>query len=71
MALARSLGPLLYATDGIGLNCIMPAYVATNLTPQEVTDLWPKEYITPVSTVRPIPPLVQPPLSSMSAALLP
>jgi NAD(P)-dependent dehydrogenase (short-subunit alcohol dehydrogenase family) len=51
LALTRSLGPLLYATDGIGLNCIMPAYVATSLTPKEVTDLWPKEWITPIETV--------------------
>ncbi|EXJ61798.1 hypothetical protein A1O7_02228 [Cladophialophora yegresii CBS 114405] len=51
LALTRSLGPLVYATDGIALNCIMPAYVATNLTPKEVTDLWPKEWITPVETV--------------------
>ncbi|OCT49814.1 hypothetical protein CLCR_07079 [Cladophialophora carrionii] len=51
LALTRSLGPLLHTTDGIGLNCIMPAYVATNLTPQEVTDLWPKEWITPIETM--------------------
>ncbi|ETI19723.1 hypothetical protein G647_08736 [Cladophialophora carrionii CBS 160.54] len=51
LALTRSLGPLLHATDGIGLNCIMPAYVATNLTPQEVTDLWPQEWITPIETM--------------------
>ncbi|KIW70103.1 hypothetical protein PV04_02409 [Phialophora macrospora] len=51
LALTRSLGSLLHATDGIALNCIMPAYVATNLTPKEVTDLWPKEWITPVETM--------------------
>ncbi|KAJ9616328.1 hypothetical protein H2200_000046 [Cladophialophora chaetospira] len=51
LALTRSLGPLLYATDKIGLNCINPAYVDTGLTPNEVTELWPKEWITPISTM--------------------
>jgi hypothetical protein len=51
MALARSAGPLLLANDNIALNCIMPAYVDTNLTPNEVTSLWPKEWVTPISTM--------------------
>jgi 15-hydroxyprostaglandin dehydrogenase (NAD) len=52
LALTRSVGPVLYATDGIAVNCIMPAYVATSLTPKEVTDLYPKEWLTPIETVR-------------------
>lgn len=29
----------------------MPAYVDTPLTPDEVTALWPKEWLTPLSTL--------------------
>ena len=49
--LARSAAPTLMKHDGIGLNCIMPAFVPTRLNAQELVDRWPPEYITPTSTV--------------------
>ncbi|EXJ66328.1 uncharacterized protein A1O5_10480 [Cladophialophora psammophila CBS 110553] len=51
LALTRSVGALLYQTDNIAVNCIMPAYVDTGMTPSDVTAMWPKEWITPVSTM--------------------
>jgi NAD(P)-dependent dehydrogenase (short-subunit alcohol dehydrogenase family) len=51
LALVRSVGASLFASDNIAVNCIMPAYVDTNMTPPGVTALWPKEWITPVSTM--------------------
>lgn len=50
LALTRASSPLL-ATDNIAVNCICPAYVATAMTPAEVTALWPPEYVTPISTM--------------------
>ncbi|KAI1609638.1 hypothetical protein EDD37DRAFT_204952 [Exophiala viscosa] len=50
-SLVRSVGKNLLASDNVAVNCIMPAYVDTNLTPDEVTALWPKEWVTPLSTM--------------------
>jgi 15-hydroxyprostaglandin dehydrogenase (NAD) len=47
----RSIGDSLLRHDNIAVNCIMPAFVATNLVPQPLVDIWPKEYITPLSTM--------------------
>lgn len=51
VGLTRSVGKPLLASDNIAVNCIMPGYVDTNLTPKEVTELWPPHFITPVSTM--------------------
>ncbi|KIX07894.1 uncharacterized protein Z518_02548 [Rhinocladiella mackenziei CBS 650.93] len=51
LGLTRSVGQPLLATDNIAVNCIMPAFVATPLISQEITELWPKEWITPLSTM--------------------
>ena len=51
MSLTRAVGKSLQASDNIAVNCIMPAYVDTGMTPSEVTELWPKEWLTPISTM--------------------
>ena len=51
LALTRAVGPALMATDNLAVNCICPAFVATPLMPDSITELWPKEYITPFSTL--------------------
>ncbi|OQV00038.1 hypothetical protein CLAIMM_05592 isoform 3, partial [Cladophialophora immunda] len=51
LALTRSVGPVLYATENVAVNCINPAYVDTGMTPSDVTAQWPPEWITPVSTM--------------------
>lgn len=51
LGLTRSVGKPLLASDNIAVNCIMPGYVDTGITPKEVTDLWPPHYITPISTM--------------------
>jgi len=51
LALTRAVGKNLLASDNIAVNCIMPAYVITALSPPAVTAEWPKEYITPLSTL--------------------
>lgn len=47
----RSVGDSLLRHDNIAVNCIMPAFVATNMVPKPLVDLWPKEYLTPLSTM--------------------
>lgn len=51
LGLTRGVGKPLLASDNIAVNCIMPGYVDTGLTPKEVTNLWPPHYITPISTM--------------------
>ncbi|KIW19243.1 hypothetical protein PV08_03537 [Exophiala spinifera] len=51
VSLVRSIGKNLLASDNVAVNCIMPAYVDTGLTPSEVTALWPPEWVTPLSTM--------------------
>ncbi|KAJ9645626.1 hypothetical protein H2204_001207 [Knufia peltigerae] len=51
VSLVRSVGRNLLASDNVAVNCIMPAYVDTGLTPNEVTELWPREWVTPLSTM--------------------
>ena len=51
LGLTRAVGKPLLASDNIAVNCIMPAYVDTGLTPSEVTKLWPKHFLTPISTM--------------------
>jgi 15-hydroxyprostaglandin dehydrogenase (NAD) len=51
VALSRASGPSLLAADGIAVNCICPAFVMTGIMPEAISDLWPKEYITPHSTI--------------------
>lgn len=51
VSLVRGVGKNLLATDNVAVNCIMPAYVDTGLTPKTVTALIPKAGITPISTM--------------------
>lgn len=46
----RAAGPIL-VKEGITVNAICPAFIPTNLCPPEILTLWPKEHITPLSTV--------------------
>jgi 15-hydroxyprostaglandin dehydrogenase (NAD) len=47
----RAVGDSLYEHDDITVNCIMPAFVLTNIVPKPLVELWPKEYVTPLSTM--------------------
>ena len=49
--LTRSAAPAMYKHDGIALNCLMPAFLATNILPKELVQAWPQKWITPTSTV--------------------
>ena len=51
LALTRAVGPALMAMDNLAVNCICPAFVATPLVPDSMSSVWPKEYITPFSTL--------------------
>ncbi|KOS37947.1 hypothetical protein ACN38_g11230 [Penicillium nordicum] len=50
VGLARALGPALHKQN-IQVNAICPAFVPTALCPKEMLDRFPKEHITPMSTV--------------------
>ncbi|KAH9880071.1 hypothetical protein J1614_002097 [Plenodomus biglobosus] len=50
IGLCRSSGPI-FVKEGITVNAICPAFIPTNLCPPEVLKRWPKEHITPLSTV--------------------
>jgi 15-hydroxyprostaglandin dehydrogenase (NAD) len=50
VGLARALGPT-FARENIQVNAICPAFVPTALCPKEMLDRFPKEHITPMSTV--------------------
>jgi 15-hydroxyprostaglandin dehydrogenase (NAD) len=47
LGLVRASGPEFVIT----VNAICPAFIPTNLCPPEVLKRWPKEHITPLSTV--------------------
>ena len=49
--LTRSAAPAMYKHDDIALNCLMPAFLATNILPKELVQAWPQKWITPTSTV--------------------
>ncbi|TVY25634.1 15-hydroxyprostaglandin dehydrogenase [NAD(+)] [Lachnellula hyalina] len=51
VGLTRACGPRFMAEDSITVNCICPAFVPTGLCPPHVLHLFPKEHITPMSTV--------------------
>ena len=51
VGLVRSTAASLIAQDSIRLNCVLPAFVPTNLAPPGLVDAWPAEHVTPVSTV--------------------
>lgn len=40
-----------FIKENITVNAICPAFIPTNLCPPEVAARWPKEHITPMSTV--------------------
>jgi NAD(P)-dependent dehydrogenase (short-subunit alcohol dehydrogenase family) len=50
VGLCRASGPV-FVKEGITVNAICPAFIPTNLCPPEVAKRWPKEHITPLSTV--------------------
>lgn len=50
VGLTRALGPVLQRQN-IQLNAICPAFVPTGLCPEGMLDRFPKEHITPMSTV--------------------
>lgn len=51
VGLTRSVGEKLLREDNVAVNCIMPAFVGTNLPSQKLKEAWPKEYMTPNSTI--------------------
>ena len=50
VGLARSAGPV-FAKENITVNAILPAFVPTGLAPPGLIDIFPKEHVTPISTV--------------------
>ncbi|KAG4422560.1 hypothetical protein IFR04_004329 [Cadophora malorum] len=50
VGLTRATGTRFHRED-ITVNCICPAFVPTNLAPKEVLAIFPKEHITPMSTL--------------------
>ncbi|KAF2751625.1 15-hydroxyprostaglandin dehydrogenase [Sporormia fimetaria CBS 119925] len=50
VGLTRAAGPV-FAKESITVNCICPGVIATNLCPPEILQCFPKEHITPLSTV--------------------
>ncbi|KAF2033314.1 NAD(P)-binding protein [Setomelanomma holmii] len=50
VGLVRASGEV-FVKEGITVNAICPAFIPTNLCPPEVLKRWPKEHITPLSTV--------------------
>ena len=50
VGLVRASGSV-FVKEGITVNAICPAFIPTNLCPPEVLKRWPKEHITPLSTV--------------------
>ena len=51
LGLTRSVGPNLLRDDNIAVNCICPAFVATNLAPPGIIESCPQERLTPMSTI--------------------
>jgi len=51
VGLTRACGPMLTQDENITVNCILPAFVPTGLAPPGLIDIFPKEHITPMSTV--------------------
>jgi len=50
VGITRSMAPIL-KTENITINAVMPAFVPTGLAPPGLVEAWPKENITPMSTV--------------------
>ncbi|KAJ5385552.1 hypothetical protein N7517_003463 [Penicillium concentricum] len=50
VGLSRALGPV-FAKENIQVNAICPAFVPTALCPKDMLERFPKEHITPMSTV--------------------
>jgi 15-hydroxyprostaglandin dehydrogenase (NAD) len=51
VGLTRSVGATLLREDNISVNCICPAFVATNLAPPGIIERCPPEHLTPMSTI--------------------
>ncbi|KAF8244232.1 NAD(P)-binding protein [Wilcoxina mikolae CBS 423.85] len=50
VGITRSMGPVL-KKENITINSVLPAFVPTGLAPPGLIEAWPKEHITPMSTV--------------------
>jgi len=50
VGLTRAAGPV-FKKEGITVNCILPAFVPTGLAPPKIIEIFPKEHITPMSTI--------------------
>ncbi|KAJ5726905.1 hypothetical protein N7493_005932 [Penicillium malachiteum] len=50
IGLTRALGPL-FDQQNIQVNAICPAFVLTGLCPKDIRDRFPKEHVTPMSTI--------------------
>ena len=50
VGLTRSMGTVL-KKENITVNAVLPAFVPTGLAPPRLIEAWPKEHITPMSTV--------------------
>lgn len=51
LGLTRSAGQWSYETDGVAINCIMPAVIDTPILPGGLKLSWPQKYITPFETL--------------------
>jgi NAD(P)-dependent dehydrogenase (short-subunit alcohol dehydrogenase family) len=51
LSLTRSVGPFLYESDGIALNCLMPNYVNTQGYSDETCARFGDNWLTPYSTI--------------------
>jgi 15-hydroxyprostaglandin dehydrogenase (NAD) len=51
IGLTRACGASPFKDENITVNCICPTWVPTNLCPPNIRDKFPKEHITPMSTV--------------------
>ncbi|QDS71794.1 hypothetical protein FKW77_009418 [Venturia effusa] len=47
----RSTGIPALRHEGLTINCIMPAFVVTNIMPEYLSNNWPKEFVTPLGTM--------------------
>ena len=51
VGLVRTSAPALWKYEALALNCIMPAFIETNIIPRELAAQWPREHVTPLATV--------------------
>lgn len=51
LGLVRSIAPSMLTQDSIAVNAVLPAFVPTALAPAGLVAAWPREHVTPRSTV--------------------